>query len=82
MLNDDEKCQGEYTWARDNMRSVIDYALVSDKMYKKFNRMIIDEEQELMDLSDHNLIETQMETACERKNCNSKDWITRDYCKT
>ena len=72
----------QYTWAKGNMKSVIDYALLSDKMYNKLNRMIIDEDQELMDLSHHNLIEIQMEAACERKNYNSKDWITRDYYKT
>lgn len=47
MLNDDEKCTGEYTWGREGQRSVIDYVLVTDKVYKKFHSMKIDEEKEV-----------------------------------
>ena len=45
MLNDDQRCQREYTWGRDSQRSVIDFALVSDKLYDKFVKMKVNQER-------------------------------------
>ena len=82
LLNDDAKCEGEITWARDNQKSIIDYALVTDKFYDKYSKMKIDEEQEKMDISDHNLIEIHLEVEQVKKVFNQKNWITREYYKT
>ncbi len=55
MLNDDMKCEGEITWSRNEQNSVIDFALVTDKFYDKFRKMTIDEDQDIIDITDHNL---------------------------
>ena len=55
MLND-VKCEGVCTWSRNYQKSVIDYALATDKFYEKYYKMKIDEEQEEIDISDHNLL--------------------------
>ena len=56
LLNCDEICSGLYTWGKREQKSVIDYVLVNSKMYQQVSKMIIDENQELLDLSDHNMI--------------------------
>ena len=81
MLNDDVKCQGEFTWSRDEQKSVIDYAIVTDKFYDRYKKMKIDEDQDIIDISDHNLIEIQIEVK-QNKNYSSKEWITREFYKT
>lgn len=82
MLNDDEKCTGEYTWSREGQRSVIDYFLVTNSTYKRFHSMRIDEEKEIFDLSDHNLMEAEFKTTDERKEYKVKEWVERKYYKT
>lgn len=81
MLND-VKCKGLYTWGRNNQRSVIDYALASDRFYEKYIKMEIDEDQEKFDLSDHNLIEVYIRAGQGGKRYNRRTWITREYYKT
>lgn len=80
MLNDDVKCQGEYTWRRENQKSIIDYALVSNGFYNRFLEMKIDEDQELVDISDHNLIEIKMKTSKKVKYTRN-EWVEREYYK-
>ena len=56
LLNAEEKCSGKYTWSRGEQKSAIDFVLVNENMYKRIQKMEIDEEQEVIDYSDHNLI--------------------------
>lgn len=56
ILNCDSNCLGTYTWNSRNQRSVIDYILVNRKMYDHYKDMIIDENQEIIDVTDHSLI--------------------------
>ena len=56
ILNLDTNCSGEITWEQGIMNSAIDYALCNEKMYSHFLNMIIDEEWEVLKISDHNLI--------------------------
>ena len=56
LLNDNERCHGKVTWQERNMKSTIDYMMVNEKMYNKFEKMVIDEQKEEIDFSDHNLI--------------------------
>lgn len=56
ILNCDLECKGEVTWERGDQQSSIDFALVNSNFYKHFVEMIIDEEGEEYDLSDHKLI--------------------------
>ena len=60
MLNDDTRCQGEYTWRKKEKKSLIDYALASEGLYDMFEGMEIDEEQTEFDLSDHNLLKVYL----------------------
>ena len=53
MLNCDINCKGEYTRVERGNRSVIDYVMVSEEMYKYYKSMEIDEERVRYDLSDH-----------------------------
>ena len=57
MMNlDDNKTTGAVTWQRAEQKSSIDYVLVNYKMYNKLKSMIIDEDREIIGISDHNLI--------------------------
>ena len=57
MLNDTHKCKGTYTWSRGQRKSVIDFVLVNSLAFGICDQMEIDEQQEKIDLTDHNLIE-------------------------
>lgn len=54
LLNGNVRCNGETTWESRGLKSAIDFILVNQDMYSKFINMIIDEEREKYDLSDHN----------------------------
>ena len=83
MLNDDFNCEGVYTWSRNEQKSVIDYVLVSPKFYDIYEGMIIDEKQEMFDLSDHNLLQVKFKTKNNVQNeFNSNRWDKVDYYKT
>ncbi|CAL4162554.1 unnamed protein product [Meganyctiphanes norvegica] len=56
LLNADEKCVGTYTRIRGTQKSAIDMVLVNDGFYKYCKDMNIDEKQEKLSFSDHNLI--------------------------
>ena len=60
LLNINEKTRGVVTWERANQKSTIDYALANGEMHSLFQEMIIDENREVLDLSDHNLIEIKL----------------------
>ena len=59
-LNDTEKCKGIYTWERGDQKGAIDFILVNTLAYKLCQEINIDEKQEKIDLSDHNLIEISL----------------------
>ena len=56
LLNGLVECDGMYTWTVGERRSVIDYCLVNEHLMEKFGSISIDENKEIIDLSDHNLI--------------------------
>ena len=59
LLNMDEKCQGVTTWSRDykNQHSAVDFVLVNNYyIYKKICNMKIDEQKDVLDISDHHLV--------------------------
>ena len=82
LLNNDTKCEGLYTWSRDNQKSVIDYMLVNKKMYDMFIDMKIDENKETIDISDHNMLTAKFKIAQPRTtNTKKKKWDEREYYK-
>ena len=56
LLNGDEKCKGTYTWIRGNSKTAIDMVMVNRRMYEVCEEMIIDEDKEEIQFSDHNLV--------------------------
>ena len=56
LLNEDTDCDGRYTWQQNEIHSVIDFVLVNKIMYTRYTSMHIDEKQEIVNLSDQNLI--------------------------
>ena len=56
LLNADDRCTGEYTWERGMQRSAIDLAITNQEGYSGFENMWIDEERDVLDISDHNLV--------------------------
>ena len=56
LLNNDTNCKGLYTWSRKDQKSIIDYILVNKTMYDRFLDMNIDENKEILDISDHHLM--------------------------
>ena len=55
-LNQSENCVGTYTFHSNKGRSAIDHMLANDRMYEEFRGMQIDEEKELLNISDHCLV--------------------------
>lgn len=56
MLNDVCECKGVYTWSINNMKRVIDYMLINERLSGKILDIKIDENKEMFDLSGHNLV--------------------------
>lgn len=56
LLNYTETCEGKYTWESRGQRSVIDFIMINDNLIKYYNSSKIDENKEILDLSDHNSI--------------------------
>lgn len=83
MLNNDFKCTGEITWKRNEQESVIEFVLVTPKLYKEYREMEIDEEKQYFDLSDHSLLKVILERKDERSKIKGRErWEIREYYKT
>ncbi|XP_064102661.1 chromosome partition protein Smc-like [Macrobrachium nipponense] len=82
LLNAEDRCTGVYTWERMQMKSVIDFALVNEKLYKNFEEMVIDEDKNEFDISDHNLITINSTFKGQNKNLNKGKWEEVKYFKT
>ena len=67
LLNVDEKCEGVFTWLRGESRSAIDLVMSNEKGYSMIKKVKIDEKQEKIDLSDHCMIEIEMEIGRSRR---------------
>ena len=68
LINTSDKCTGKVTWQRNEQKSTIDYVAINEKLIEKIDKMVIDEERNIFDLSDHNLIELHIKTELEKKN--------------
>ena len=56
LMNSDKKCEGTITREKENKKTAIDMVLMNRKLYEKFKSMKIDEDRDILDISDHNLI--------------------------
>ena len=83
LLNAREETKGLYTWERGEQKSVIDYVLVNEEMELHIDKMEIDENKELMDISDHNLIKLSFRIDLESsKDFRNARWEITDYITT
>ena len=76
IINLDTNCLGEITWQQGNMKSAIDFALCNQRMLNNLIEMIIDEEWEILKISDHNLINLTFKYDSLNNYNNSKNIIT------
>ena len=77
ILNNDPECKGKYTWEARKCKSVIDYAIVNERLYQHFKHMEIDEDKEIIDLSDHMMLKVVLKTY--GKNQDITNPIEKDY---
>ena len=56
LLNGHADCKGEVTWQQREGKSTLDYLMVDKEMHQRFKKMIIDEQKDEFDLSDHNML--------------------------
>lgn len=76
LLNNDDRCIGQYTREESGMKSAIDFVLVNSNMYQNFVNMEIDEEKHMFDLSDHCVIQiTFLLRNINERRCNEKEII-------
>lgn len=68
LLNSCEECIWLFTRQRDNLRSTLDFALTNKTMSRCFSWMFIDEEHKIFDLSDHNLVQVNLNKKMEKNN--------------
>ena len=68
LMNLQQECEGTYTWQRGEQRSVIDFVVTNRNGYELCQKMSIDEERDIMDISDHNLITITMQMQMEKPN--------------
>ena len=73
-LNCDVRCRGVYTRSERNERSVIDYIMVNEYMYRYFKLMEIDGEKVLYDLSDHVFVFIELTVTEERPKYMEQSW--------
>ena len=83
LLNLDEACKGIYTWTRQEQKSAIDFVMANKSCYELFQRLVIDEEREILDISDHNVLTTVLKVRSSNVDFKKGDkMITKTYFKT
>jgi len=80
LVNLDEMCTGRTTWQRGEQSSCIDFLLSNDLAYGLLHEMIIDEEENILDISDHKLMEVKFKIESNTK-VNWK-WKNTEYYST
>ena len=82
LLNIDQACQGMYTWTRQEQKSIIDFVLTNRKCYDLFKKLHIDEDRELLDISDHNVLTVTLRIQKESLNFTRGKDIQKLYYRT
>ena len=83
LLNDDTRCAGTYTWSRAPQKSFIDYTLMNQEMFNMYTSLYIDENQENIDISDHNLLTLNFTINNKTQNyIKHGQWELREYHTT
>ena len=81
ILNLDTNCNGTTTWSQRDHESVIDFALVNEKMYRHFYEMTIDEKHDILSISDHNLLQIILHFDKPESNHNKNEIISISFNK-
>lgn len=67
IMNESERCTGRWTWGRRNQKSIIDYVIADQDMYKLVSKVWIDDEGIITTGSDHNCIEIKVNLEPDKK---------------
>ncbi len=82
LINDTPLYEGIYTWSRGIQKSAIDFVLANKECYGLIQDMYIDEQNEIVDLSDHNLIQLRIKVNTTKPNVNQGKWTETQYYQT
>ena len=82
LMNGDEKCEGTFTREQGDNRTAIDMVMMNRALYDKCKGMKIDEEKDVIDISDHNLISIEFKARQKSgNNFNKKKWREEECYK-
>ena len=75
LMNGDDKCEGTITREQGDIKTAIDMVMMNRTLYEKCKGMKIDEEKEVIHISDHNLISIEFKARQKCSNSfNKKKW--------
>ena len=80
LLNGDAKCTGSTTREENGFKSTIDYIMINDSLYNNFRNIVIDEEKDLYDLSDHCLLNANFEFPKQYIKVTKESELIQYYC--
>ena len=82
LMNTDNKCEGTITREKGEQKTAIDMVLMNRNLYEKCKTMKIDEERDIIDISDHNLISIEFNVRQKSGHSYNKNkWIEEEYYK-
>ena len=81
LVNIDEMCRGTYAWERGEQKSAIDLIMTNNKIYNLIESMIIDEERNQIDISDHCIIELRIKGHKQKRKVDTKQRIEKKHFK-
>ena len=82
LMNTDIKCEGTITREKGEQKTAIDMVLMNRNLYEKCKTMKIDEERDIIDISDHNLISIELNVRQKSgHNYNKNKWIEEEFYK-
>ena len=79
LMNGDNKCVGTFTRSKLGIDTAIDMVLVNRMLYERCREMRIDEEREVMQISDHNLVTVDLKVRLGRGYDFGKKWEKVEY---
>lgn len=75
ILNRDMDCKGKWTWSAGDRKSIIDYVLVDDGLFRLVEKMCIDEEGDMDVGSDHNWMSVVLKCVKKVRKAGSFKWV-------
>ena len=79
LMNGDSKCEGIYTRSRLGIDTAIDMVLMNRRLYETCRGVKIDEDRDVMQISDHNLVSVEFNARTKSGYKFGKKWIMGEY---